>query len=159
MESRNEGAPPVTNAEVPSPTASPADAAGPPAAEPGIDAFSGRPDEPAPGASPVVLALLDEAQRHDAGGDSARAAATLERALRIEPRAPVLWTRLAGLRLGQRQYVLAESLALRALSLARHEPDLQHENCRIISRARAALGRADQLAAECAGRRPGGPVE
>ena len=66
-----------------------------------------------------------------------RAAALLERALRIEPRNAQLWHRLAQVRLQQGQYHLAESLAQKSSALARDNPELQEKNTRLLKQARA----------------------
>lgn len=66
-----------------------------------------------------------------------RAAALLERALRIEPRDAHLWHRLAQIRLQQGQYRLAESLAQKSSALARDDAQLQMKNTRLLKQARA----------------------
>lgn len=72
----------------------------------------------APSTNNAVIALLDNAgQQHDAGKLES-AAATIERALRIEPKNPQLWHRLALVRLEQGQYNLAANLAAKSSSFA-----------------------------------------
>ena len=85
---------------------------------------------------PAVLALLTEATQQENSGDLEVAAAKLERALRIEPRNPVLWHHLAGVRLRQGQTQLAVSLAQKSNSFAARDSDLVERNQRIIQRAR-----------------------
>lgn len=51
-------------------------------------------------------------------GESEKAVATLERALRIDPRDPLLWLDLAEIRLEQGDRVQAAQLARRAETLA-----------------------------------------
>ena len=69
---------------------------------------------------------------------SARAAASLERALRIEPRNPRLWHELAVIRLRQADYGQAESLAARSNTYAGADAELRAANQKVISDARAA---------------------
>ena len=66
-----------------------------------------------------------------------RAAALLERALRIEPRNAQLWYRLARIHLQQGQYHRAISLAEKSNALARDDAELQMKNERILKQARA----------------------
>ncbi len=88
----------------------------------------------------AVLALLRRAQALQAQGKYARAAALVERALRIEPENPVVWQRMAGIRLQQARYRQAESLAMRALSLAGPELRLRLTLWRMIARSRYQRG-------------------
>jgi len=95
---------------------------------------------PEPSRNAAVLALLDKAQAQSSAGQVEAAGASLERALRIEPRNPVLWQELARLRLGQGQYRQAENLAAKSNALAGDEKRLRTENWRIIGQARSRLG-------------------
>ncbi|MCZ8251385.1 MAG: tetratricopeptide repeat protein [Hylemonella sp.] len=91
----------------------------------------------------AVIALLDRAQA-DAGAERPDAAsATLERALRIEPRNARLWHELAQLRLAQGQYAQAIALAQKSNSFAGAQRPLQALNWRVIGEARIAQGNAD----------------
>lgn len=99
-----------------------------------------KPVAPTSSNNPAVLALLSNAGSQQQGGDIPGAAATLERALRIEPRNARLWHRLAALRLDQKQYRMAADLADKSNSLAPEEADLVRANWRLIARARSALG-------------------
>ena len=99
---------------------------------------------PAPRAENVAIAGLMETARTDAAaGRLANAAATLERALRIEPRNPRLWQELARVRLKQGQYAQAESVAARSNSWAGSDNALRAENWRLIAEARKARGDAE----------------
>src|SRR6266481_2864558 len=72
---------------------------------------------PAPATETIAIAsLLDGARADTAAGRLANAAATLERALRIEPRNPRLWQELARVRLKQGDYAQVESTAARSNS-------------------------------------------
>lgn len=88
----------------------------------------------------AVIALLDRARLDTEAGQREAAGASLERALRIEPRNGWLWHELAQLRLAQGQYVQAVMLAHKSMSFARSEPRLQALNWRLIGNARVALG-------------------
>jgi tetratricopeptide (TPR) repeat protein len=110
---------------------------------------------PAPRTENVAVAGLMETARADAAaGRLANAAASLERALRIEPRNPRLWQELARVRLKQGQYAQAESVAARSNSWAGSDNALRAENWRLIAEAREARGDADgaRAALEQAGR-------
>ena len=86
---------------------------------------------------------MDTARTDAAAGRLANAAATLERALRIEPRNPRLWHELARVRLKQGQYAQAESVAARSNSWAGSDNALRAENWRLIAEARTARGDAE----------------
>lgn len=66
---------------------------------------------------PAPRGLLEEADNHYEGGRMGASAAALERALRLAPRSPVLWYRLAGLRAAQGDYAAANRLSEKASSL------------------------------------------
>src|SRR5213593_4506867 len=89
----------------------------------------------------AIAGLLDGARADAAAGRLANAAASLERALRIEPRNPRLWQELARVRLKQGDYAQAESVASRSNSFAANDNALRAENWRLIAQARDA--RAD----------------
>lgn len=96
---------------------------------------------PVAGTQNVAVAGLMETARADAGaGRHASAAATLERALRIEPRNARLWHELARVRLIQGDYEQAESIAARSNSWAGSDGALRADNWRLIAEARAARG-------------------
>lgn len=107
------------------------------------------PSEPQPEPPPVVVqpkeniaiaGLMESARAEAASGNLAAAAASLERALRIEPRNPRLWHELARVRLKQGQYAQAESVAARSNSWAGEDRALRAENWRLIAQAREARG-------------------
>jgi predicted Zn-dependent protease len=101
--------------------------------------------------SPAVVALLGQAENQANSGDLEAAAASLERAIRIEPRNPLLWYHLATLRLAQQEAAQAEQLAVKSNSLAAGNRLQQSRNWRLIARAREALG--DGTGARAAERR------
>jgi len=104
----------------------------------------------------AVIALLDRAQTDTESGQREAAGASLERALRIEPRNPWLWLELAQVRLAQGQYAQAITLAGKSNSFAGHQHRVQAENWQVIGQARVAQGdsagaeQAFKLAAEFA---------
>jgi Tfp pilus assembly protein PilF len=89
----------------------------------------------------AIAGLMDSARNDAAAGKLGSAAATLERALRIEPRNPRLWHELARVRLRQADYSQAESLAARSNTYAGADGELRAANQKIIADARAARGR------------------
>lgn len=88
----------------------------------------------------AVIALLDRADMDSKAGKGDSAGASLERALRIEPRNPWLWHELAQVRLSQGQYAQAITLAKKSNSFGGRQPRLQSENWRVIGQARVAQG-------------------
>src|SRR6185503_10128829 len=102
----------------------------------------------------AIAGLMDSARAEYAAGNFPNAAASLERALRIEPRNPRLWHELARVRLKQGQYAQAESVAARSNSWAADDKALRAENCRLIAESRRARGDNEgaQAALEAAGR-------
>jgi len=102
----------------------------------------------------AIAGLLLGARTDAAAGRLANAAASLERALRIEPRNPRLWQELARVRLKQGDYAQAESTAARSNSWAGSDNALRADNWRLIAHAREARGDAEgaRVALETAGR-------
>jgi predicted negative regulator of RcsB-dependent stress response len=93
-----------------------------------------------PSDNTAVIALLGKAKKRSAAGRMDEASADLERALRIEPRNPVLWHELARVRLEQGQYRQAENMAAKSNMLAGNNRYLQAKNWRIIGEARSRRG-------------------
>ena len=96
----------------------------------------------------AVVKLAEGARAESSQGEHAKAAAALERALRIEPRNPRLWQELARVRLQQRDYAQAEGVATRSNSWAGSDNAVRAENWRIIAEARS--GRGDAAGARAA---------
>ena len=109
----------------------------------GSNTAAGR-QEPSPAlpthfsSSPAVVALAQGAARFRIEGDHAHAAASLERALRIEPRNARLWYELARVRCQQQRYTECESMAQRSSAL-NSDVHLDNANQRLISSARRGL--------------------
>jgi tetratricopeptide (TPR) repeat protein len=109
------------------------------------------PEAPAPESPPAetvqrqesvaVAGLMQSARSDTAAGRLSNAAASLERALRIEPRNPRLWHELARLRLKQGEYAQAESMAARSNAWAGNDAALRAANQQVIEAAREGAGR------------------
>lgn len=89
-------------------------------------------------ANPAASALLESAAQNLHAGQLDQAAATLERALRIEPRNPAILHYLGQTRLQQGQYQQAESLAAKSNTLAGRDLGLRERNAWLIAEARQA---------------------
>ena len=85
-----------------------------------------------------MAGLMESARSDAASGKLVQAAATLERALRIEPRNPRLWHELALVRLRQGDGAQAANLAARSNSFAGSDAALRSANQSVIEQARTA---------------------
>ncbi len=109
---------------------------------PDIEAVPPAPAEPlppprtAPPVSSASQALLTQSRGHQAAGRYEQAAASIERALRIEPRQPVLWLELGNIRLKEGDFAQAESLGRKALSLATGDAALTAKAEQLIATAK-----------------------
>ncbi|HWI38395.1 MAG TPA: tetratricopeptide repeat protein [Burkholderiales bacterium] len=128
-------APVVTTTPTPAPTETPVPAPSAPSTPATPTVL-----RPATKESTAIASLMDSARADTAAGRLSNAAATLERALRIEPRNPRLWSELARVRFQQRDYAQAESTALRSESWAGKDNLLRADNWRLIAAAREARG-------------------
>lgn len=79
----------------------------------------------------------EEARRDNRTGDAIEA---LERALRVAPEDPVLWSRLAEMRLRQEDFAVAENLAAKSNALAGDRRLLRYRNWLLIAEARKRRG-------------------
>lgn len=98
--------------------------------------------------SPAVMSLLGRADTLASSGHMDDAAATLERALDLEPRNPFIYQRLAAVRLAQGEAGQAEQLANKSNSVAGDNPFVEADNWELIAEARKATG--DTRGAEAA---------
>jgi predicted Zn-dependent protease len=121
-------------AAVPPPEGAPVDEA--PVPQPAPQAEAPRPTE-----NVAVAALMTNARADVDANRLGSAAATIERALRLEPRNPRLWHELARVRLKQGEYAQAESTAARSNTWAGSDSELRAANQQIIEQARSARGR------------------
>ncbi|HEU5075616.1 MAG TPA: tetratricopeptide repeat protein [Polyangiaceae bacterium] len=128
----------------------------PPATEPSapIETQPGSPpttvEEPQPLPEPVsrepVLgpasrALVGQAQKQIAAKNYAVAAGSIERALRIEPDNPLLWIELAKVRQAEGNYVQAENLARKAISMSVQAPKTQAQAWALVAETYRARGK------------------
>ena len=90
--------------------------------------------------SAAVLELLGRARQASKSGQLHRAESLLERAIRIEPRNPVLWHYMAKVHLYRGRLDKAEGLAAKSNSLSGKNPALTADNWRIIAHARESRG-------------------
>ncbi|HIF50214.1 MAG TPA: tetratricopeptide repeat protein [Thiotrichaceae bacterium] len=88
----------------------------------------------------VITALLDDADLFSNKGQSEKAAATIERALRIEPKNALLWHRLAVIRMQQQQWQQAIAMARKSNALAANNKKLKSDNWAVIAAAYDNLG-------------------
>lgn len=72
----------------------------------------------APPISAASQALLSQSRSHQAAGNYDLAAASIERAVRIDPREPLLWLELGSIRLKEGDFAQAEAVGRKALSLS-----------------------------------------
>lgn len=86
------------------------------------------------------MSLLGSADTLAKAGHMDASAATLERALDIEPRNPFVYQRLAAVRLAQGQVGQAEQMAMKSNSLAGDNPYVKAANWRLIAEARSTDG-------------------
>lgn len=86
--------------------------------------------------SPAILALVSEADKRSRSGDLESAVVTIERALRIDSRNPLLTYKLAKLRLQQSKPRLAENLAKKSALLSANDRILKKQAWLLISEAR-----------------------
>jgi len=83
----------------------------------------------------AVIALLEQSKTHFEKNEYEQAAALLERALRIAPSNAVLWHNLAGVRLRQKDWDKAASLAAKSNTFAVSNQKLQLRNFIVIGLA------------------------
>ncbi len=103
----------------------------------------------------AVASLLDLSDKQARVGRLDAAAATLERALRVQPRNPLLWQRLARIRLEQGRLDQSDGLAAKAMALAIGKQKLRAEIWKLVAEIRhqqgdtegerAALAKSDAL--------------
>lgn len=115
------------------------DTAPAPAPGPEVVAYAPPPPSP-PSLPPAADALVKQAEQQRQARDYVGAAATLERALGIQPREPYVWNRLARVRMEQRLYTQAGNLASRSNALAGDQVALKQDNWSMIAAARRAAG-------------------
>ncbi|MEX0708234.1 MAG: tetratricopeptide repeat protein [Woeseia sp.] len=107
------------------------------------------PDAPRdePSMRPVSESLLQQSRELRLSGDYAQAAATLERAVRIDPGAAAIWLELARVRYAENNWSQAEQLARKADSLARSDSAVKADALEVISDALRMQGRSQEAEA------------
>lgn len=106
----------------------------------------------------AVSLLWDQAEEARQNNRIDKAVGKLEQAVRMAPEDPVLWSRLAELRLQQRDFAVAENLASKSNALAGDQRLLRYRNWVMIAEARRRRGDeegARQAQAEAARLREG----
>jgi tetratricopeptide (TPR) repeat protein len=94
----------------------------------------------------AASALITQAHRQAAGGDYVQAAATLERALRIEPDNPLVWIELGRVHLAENNGLQADAMGRKALALATGDPAAQAAAWRLIADSLRLRGRNAEAA-------------
>lgn len=107
---------------------------------------------PAPAARTFKLgapaqSLVTQARAQADRGDLDGAAGTLDRAVRIEPRNPLVWIELAKVRLEQKEAKQAEGYGRKALALATGDRKAQADASRVIAESLRAQGRTQEARA------------
>ena len=92
---------------------------------------------PANSGGNAVKVLLDDARKAVQENRLDKAASSLERAVRLEPRNASIWYDLAQIRLHQKNYAAAEQMANKSISFTKNE-DLIKRNRQIIAAAQSA---------------------
>ena len=93
--------------------------------------------------SPAIGSLVMAANEESQGGNLDSAVASIERAIRIEPRNATLYYKLAVLRLKQSKPRLAEDLARKAALLAVNDNSLKKHSWLLIANARELQNNVD----------------
>lgn len=96
--------------------------------------------------SPATNALVQQAHAQAHAAAFAPAAATIERALRIEPENPLLWIELGQIRLSENNPGQADAMGHKALALATGDPQAQASAWRLIAESLRQLGRNEEAA-------------
>jgi len=92
----------------------------------------------------AATALVTQAHVQATGGNYGLAAATLERALRIEPDNPLLWIELGQVRLGEGNLSQADGMGRKAAALATGDPQAQAAAWRLIAESLRQRGRNEE---------------
>jgi len=93
------------------------------------------------GITPASASLLQSSRDQRGSGNYVQAAASLERAIRIEPNQPLLWLELGRVRLLEGDFSQAEQLGRKARTLSAGNPAAEAECVKLIAEALRAQGR------------------
>ena len=99
-----------------------------------------RPRVPPATLNPASKALVTQAQTQRKKGDLPGAAASLDRALRIEPNNPLLWIEMGRLRMDQRNFAQAEGMGRKSLSMSVGDSHTQSAAWQLIADSLRARG-------------------
>jgi hypothetical protein len=94
-----------------------------------------------PTLNPASKALVAQAQTQAANKNYSVAASVLERALRIEPENPLIWIELGRVRQAEGNFVQAENLGRKAVSMASSAPKARSNAWLLISESYRSRGR------------------
>ena len=99
---------------------------------------------------PATNALVTQAHAATTKGDYLTAMSTLERAVRIEPRNPLVWIEMAKIRLASGDAVQAESVARKAVALSEGDQRTSNDAWKQVALALRAQNRNPEAAAAAA---------
>lgn len=88
----------------------------------------------------VIASLINDAEQYSNQGKTGQAIASIERALRIEPKNALLWHQLATARMQQQQWQQAIVMARKSNALAGANRRLKSDNWALIAAAYESLG-------------------
>ncbi len=92
--------------------------------------------------TPASRSLLQTSRDQSASGNYVQAAASLERAIRIEPAQPLLWLELGRVRLLEGNYQQAEQLGRKARTLSVGNERAEAQSVQLIADALRGQGRS-----------------
>lgn len=127
-------------------TAQPQPGGTPATAQPVVPEQSPRPPAKQFRLSAATAALVQQAHTQAHSGNYEPAAGTIERALRIEPENPLLWTELGQVRLSEGNAAQADGMGRKALALATGDSQAQASAWRLIANSLRALNRNQEAA-------------
>jgi Tfp pilus assembly protein PilF len=111
-------------------------------------AYEGAPGDDAAGTAameqaitPASRSLLQTSRNQSVSGNYVQAAASLERAIRIDPAQPLLWLELGRVRLLEGDNVQAEQLGRKARTLSTNNPTAEAQSVQLIADALREQGR------------------
>lgn len=96
---------------------------------------------------PATSALVAQAQQAGNHGDYLTSMSTLERAVRIEPRNPLVWIEMSKVRLAAGEAVQAESVARKAVALSEGDQRTSNDAWKQVALALKAQNRNAEAAA------------
>ncbi len=104
---------------------------------------------------PATNALVNQAHAASTKGDYLTAMSTLERAVRIEPRNPLVWIEISKVRLASGEAVQAESVARKAVAFSEGDQRTSNDAWKQVAMALRAQNRnPEAAAAEARANRP-----